>query len=427
VRSHTLHAALRSYVEEAAWTLAVETAEGAEIGFELAEQGAGRRTPLYCYRPLVDDFLRDRIPVLDRLETFGAALRALAPHEGTDRYLKAHGQRVPAEPAVRAQAALPVFLGRVFADQTEFVFDEGRFMRAYTQLEDALFSGRAHAAVVVPVLGLDIESAEIVLGEGLTLARGDTMLPAPPSEALVGGDVLASFRAEVADHGPDPFLAAGRAFRRLLTALRLYDEGGIALGPVAWTRLDDGPWRAAPLGAGGVATGVTLVAPEEEDELPAFISLVGRRTPRSGELAWALARYGMACERPTAQEALSDVLLALRAILEPEGPGSSRLAGRLAVLCATPAQRPRLAECAAHAVSLERAIVAGTAPVSPAADALIDELSGHLRALLRDVLCGHLDADLRNLADRIAAEEEAARLRDADQPTDDRAPVDELF
>jgi hypothetical protein len=28
----------------------------------------------------------------------------------------------------------------------------------------------------------------------------------------------------------------------------------------------------------------------------------------------------------------------------------------------------------------------------------------HLRALLRDVLCGHLDADLRGLADRLVAQ-----------------------
>jgi hypothetical protein len=57
----------------------------------------------------------------------------------------------------------------------------------------------------------------------------------------------------------------------------------------------------------------------------------------------------------------------------------------------------RVAQC----VTLERAIIAGTVPRSPEVDALIDELLGHLRALLRDVLCGHLDADLRGLADRL--------------------------
>jgi hypothetical protein len=175
----------------------------------------------------------------------------------------------------------------------------------------------------------------------------------------------------------------------------------VALGPVAWTRVDEGSWRPATLGAGGVPQGLTLVESEEEDELRAFCSLVARRTPRSGELAWALARYGMACERGVPAESLSDVLLALRALLEPEGAASGRLPGRLAALCAVPDEREALAERAAEAIRLERAIVAGTAPHSPAVDALIVEMTGHLRALLRDVLCGHLDADVRGLADRL--------------------------
>ena len=33
------------------------------------------------------------------------------------------------------------------------------------------------------------------------------------------------------------------------------------------------------------------------------------------------------------------------------------------------------------------------------------ELSGHLRALLRDVLCGHLDPDLRAVAEEMLADD----------------------
>jgi hypothetical protein len=36
-------------------------------------------------------------------------------------------------------------------------------------------------------------------------------------------------------------------------------------------------------------------------------------------------------------------------------------------------------------------------------DALVDELTEYLRALLRDVLCGHLDADLCGVADELLA------------------------
>jgi hypothetical protein len=58
----------------------------------------------------------------------------------------------------------------------------------------------------------------------------------------------------------------------------------------------------------------------------------------------------------------------------------------------------------AHAISLERAVIAGLAPAEPGVSALVDELAEHLRALLRDVLCGHLDPDLRALADELLAE-----------------------
>jgi hypothetical protein len=407
MRSHTLHAALRSYAEEAAALLHGETAAGAEVPFELVEEGAGRRTPLYCYRPLVGEFVRTRTGALERLPGHSTALAALGDHaDRVSRYLTAIGERPNGGPP----AALQAFLGRVFGEATDFALEEPRFARAYTQLEEAIFAGRTDATVVVPVIGMDIASPEVVLGEGLSLRRADG-LPGAPADASRDADVLAVFRATVADGAPDPFVQAGRRFRRLLTALRLYDDGGIALGPVAWTRVDDGPWRAGMLGTGAGAAayeGLVLLEPEEEDELRAFCNLIARRTPRAGELAWALGRFELACERPTRAEALTDVLLALRALLEPEGSESGRLPGRLAALCATTEERTALAARTLHALSLERAVVAGTAPRSEQVDALIDELTDHLRALLRDVLCGHLDSDLRTLADRLLAEEAPA-------------------
>jgi hypothetical protein len=66
-----------------------------------------------------------------------------------------------------------------------------------------------------------------------------------------------------------------------------------------------------------------------------------------------------------------------------------------------PEDRAAMTERVAQCVTLERAVIAGTAPRSAEVDTLIHELLGHLRALLRDVLCGHLEADLRGLADRL--------------------------
>ena len=55
-------------------------------------------------------------------------------------------------------------------------------------------------------------------------------------------------------------------------------------------------------------------------------------------------------------------------------------------------------------------MIAGLAPAEPGVDALVDELAEHLRALLRDVICGHLDADLRSVADELLAEAAERRV-----------------
>ena len=263
--------------------------------------------------------------------------------------------------------------------------------------------------VVAPLLGiaLDRKTTEIALGEGLALVRGDVLDDAPPD--AVWGDaeeahVLAVLTVAQDRAAPAPVSVARVRFRRTLTALRLFERGGFALGPVAWTRIDAGSWRSVPLGGSGRPRLTRRIPADQEDELRAFCNLVARRTPRGGETAWALARFEMGCERLAPFEALTDYLLALRALLEPEGPASGRLAGRLAAICARPEDRATVAERTAHAISLERAVIAGLAPAQTGVDALVDELAEQLRALLRDVLCGHLEPDLCGVADDLLAE-----------------------
>lgn len=414
MRHHPLHAALSAFAEEAAWQLTSATEDGAEIPFELVEtRGARRDTPLYCYRPLTDTFIRERVGVLGRLPTYPAAAHALAAFDGVGDYLRAQREpRVPVDPRERADAALRVFISRVFSEATEFVITHERLERAFLELQDALLDGRAEAVVVAPVFGLRLVSPEVPMGQGLSLVRGDELDEAPPEAVWPAGVdepcVLACLTATNDPGAPAPLSEAAVRFRRLLSALRLYDPVRVALGPVAWERTGAGPWSLGNLGTGGRANGVLVIDATAEDELRAFCNLVSRRTPRAGELAWALRRYELGCERPNAFEALTDHLLALRALLEPEGPPSGRLAGRVAVLCATEADRAAVTERLAHVVSLERAIVAGLAPADGGVEALLAEVTGHLRALLRDVLCGHLDSDLRTVADRLLTESSAA-------------------
>jgi len=412
VRNHTLHGVIEAFAAEAAMLLCAETASGAEVGFELVDAAGGPRgrVPLYCYRPLTGAFISERRRLLSGLPTYAPAVRALMGLDGTDSYLRQRGELpIPSERRERADAVLRAFLAVLYTDRSEFAFDPDRFEPAYNELEQALYEGRAVTTVVAPLLGiaLDPDTAEVALGEGLTLVRGDAFHDAPPD--AVWGDaeeahVLIVLTVAQDRAAPAPVSAARVRFRRTLTALRLFERGGFALGPVAWTRIDAGSWRSVPLGGSGRPRFALRIPAEQEDELRAFCNLVARRTPRGGETAWALSRFEMGCERLAPFEALTDYLLALRALLEPEGPASGRLAGRLAAICAKPEDRAAVAERTAHAISLERAVIAGLAPAEPGVDALVDELSEQLRALLRDVLCGHLEPDLCSVADNLLAQ-----------------------
>ncbi|MBV9605823.1 MAG: hypothetical protein JO027_11970 [Solirubrobacterales bacterium] len=403
---------MEAFVSEAAMQLTAETASGAEVPFELVETEGGPRgrVPLYCYRPLTGTFIRDRLGMLAAIPTYAPALRALSALDGVEAYLRQRGEtRIPGGQRECADAALRSFLSGVFAERTEFGFDEARFAAAYAELEEALYEGRAVTTVVAPILGiaLDAETDELALGDGLSLIAGDALDDAP-SDAVWGDgeapNVLIVLSVAQDRAAPAPLSVARARFRRTLTALRLFERGGYALGPVAWTRIDGGAWRTVALGGSGRPGLPRLIAAEQEDEFRAFCNLVARRAPRSGEVAWALARFEMGCERLAPFEALTDYLLALRALLEPEGPASGRLAGRLAAICAMPEERAAVAERTAHAISLERAVIGGLAPAHPGVDALVDELAAYLRALLRDVLCGHLDSDLCSVADELLAQ-----------------------
>jgi hypothetical protein len=411
VRDRALHSILEAFTADAAGQLSAATAAGAEVPFEIVgTEGRTGRVPLYCYRPLTGQFIDERLGLVSALPTYAPAARALAGLDRVAAYLTARGEpRVPAEPRERADAALRSFLRAVFAERSQFGFDPARFELAYGELERALYDGQMVTTVIAPLLGiaLDHSSRELELGDGLSLIRGDAVDDAP-AEAVWGDSgephLLAMLTVSQDPSRQPPVSLARARFRRVLTALRLYERGGYALGPLAWTRTGTGPWRPLPFGGSGRPRLLTMIGSAHEDELRAFFNLVARRTPATGELAWALARFEMGCERLAPFEALSDYLLALRALLEPEGPASGRLVARLSAICARPEERGAFAERTARTIALERAVIAGLAPAEPGADALVDELCEHLRAVLRDALCGHLPPDLVRLADELLAE-----------------------
>ncbi len=408
MRDRGLHSILEAFTREAASQLAAEAADGAEIPFELAQADPRPgRVPLYCYRPLTGEFIDSQLPVLARLPSYLAAARALAVVERVGAYLTRRGyQSVPEEPRTRAELALRALLRAVFADRSEFGFEPERFELAYRELEETLYEGQTLTTVIAPLLGLalDTTTAELPLGEGLSLIRADK-LDGAPEQAIWGesGDPQLLAVLNVAhDPGEPPSLASARSrFRRLLSALRLFERGSYALAPVAWARSGGGAWWPVASGGSGRGGLPLLIEASQEDELRAFCSLVARRAPRSGRVGWALGRFELGAERQEPGEGLTDHLLALRALLEPEGPASGRLAWRVAAICVPPDQRLAATERVAAAVALEQELIAGASPSAPEADQLAAEIAEHLRALLRDIICGHLDPDPVPFADEL--------------------------
>ncbi len=426
MRSIQLQAALTEFVAQAAAGLHADVLAGQEVQFELASQaGRGRgASPLYCYQPLTGAYIAERFPKLRRLEAYGRASSLLEDFDGLDRYLvsagltdiprRARGGNGAGPARARCDAALLALLQEAFAEQTDF--DRSleqhpeRLERALERLEDSTFAAAGELTLVATLHGLTIASPEIQLTRGLLIAQPDALQGAP-EQALSMADgqqdhLLVVFRVE----NPDPRAAIEQGtgvVRELLRALRLFGDGRIALGPLAWTRIGSAPWGTVALGTGGRPHGMLLVSTEQEDELRAFCNMVSRRAPHDNEIAWALRRFELGCERASEYEAISDHLMALRALLagpselEPDGSPDGLLAGRLAALCATPERRGALAERTLGAIALEREAIAGTAIERASGLALARDLSDHLRALLRDVVCGHLPSDLVSLADEL--------------------------
>ena len=309
----------------------------------------------------------ERWSALRSAESHARAAELLGGLEGLDRYLLARearfgqseqpllggrdrrpGSRDRRPPTrARADAALRALLGDVFAEQSDFSLREERLRGALERLDCTAHAGATEVTLLATLHGLTIASPELALASGLTLARPDELLDLPEGalapELVDGAEGTGHLVVAFTTEDTDAFAAIARGrevLRELLRALRLFGDGRIALGRLAWARAGAGAWGVHALNWGGRPHGMLLVSSEQEDELRAFCNLVSRRAPHENELAWALARYEMGCERGTELDALSDYLLALRALLEPEGPSSGLLAGRLAALCAMPAERP---------------------------------------------------------------------------------------
>jgi hypothetical protein len=409
MRNRALYGALRDFALEAAALLTDDLREGAEVEFDVIDQ-AGRHGPtLYQYKPRTQGFLAERWSRLRELDTCTSAAAELG--SGAALWLGVNGGGAglsgeQAEPALRAM------LERLYEDATSFGFPEERFERVYREVEATLYRDALAARVVAPLRGVAIEAKRIELGDGLSLVRGEIADAPPEAVYPENGDgepaVLCVLERDVTSDDGITASEAEDRFTRLVSALRLWAPGRIGLGAPGWRSTDGGPWQPLPFGGGaGGPAGDWFLPSGEEAGLCEFFAAIERADPPQ-HVAWARARFEMGCERASEADALSDYLLGLRALLDATSDaGEASLALRVAALCAEEGRRRLVQRRVETTIALERFVMGGGPRSWPEGDSpagVVAEVEGHLRAMLRDVLCGYLDSDLKGVADDILLE-----------------------
>jgi hypothetical protein len=422
--------ALRTMAADAAKRFRELVAAGHEIPYDVQEPGNG--SPLPRYIPLTERFVRDHAPTLLELDSFGSACAAIESAELAGPYLEEFGIKVPPDARKRAELAGVVFLCRLWTDSTDFSLDGKRLGEAITELEAGGETPEDEIEVVVPLRGLQMPLVRLELATA-TIVRADTVDVPAEARASEGASAagweptfLAAARVSVGEGSqedgeptPDTGARAVEAFRQLITALRLFQAGGVGLGPYAWTRAGANRWRRIATGAGRPRRGGYRLAEEGLGDLTTLSRVLAyRSTPFgrpgqhgpgiAGALARAISRFEAGLERNVVLEALNDYLLALRFMLEGGGPADLGLPMRVAALCAEPEQRSETKAVVDRALALERELWSGepAPPLNGAEGAhtsaetavAIEDLT---RAVLKDAACGHLGSDLRATADEI--------------------------
>jgi hypothetical protein len=256
--------------------------------------------------------------------------------------------------------------------------------------------------LVVPLVGLHMSLPRLRLPHGVQLVRADA-IEAPVEAMRSEGMGRAAWEPQflaVAEQGDGPDSAADslNQLSDLVSIMRLYKGGGIGLGPHAFAPTGESRWRRIATGAPAPRGDGYRLSDEEARELVALAETLEARPDPAGPLAWAVRRFELGCERPSALEGLSDHLLALRAVLDGQGPVGASLPMRAAALIAD-GSHDRLAarERLEAAMEIERAQMAG-GPNENAAG-LAGWVEESVRRIMRDAALGELGADLNEAAD----------------------------
>jgi hypothetical protein len=401
MRDFLLSEALKRLSADAAVRLSGLVAAGEQIPFDVAQR-EGPDALFYRYEPLTACFVLEREEELRALPSFVPARDAVAAAGVAAPYLESCGEQVPADPRERAAKMLVVFLTSLWEGCTEFSLDRERLDRALAALAAEASDPDEGEVLIAPLAGLRMSQQSLELAADVRVIRAD-LIEAPVEAMRSEGMERASWEPQflaVAEQedGSDSATSALRRLRELVSVMRIFKAGGVALGPFAFAPAGEGHWSRVPTGVPAARPGGYRLSEEEAERLAGLARALEARPDPDGAISWAIGRFEMGCARESALEGLSDHILALRAVLDGQGPVGASLPMRAAALIAGESGdridvRGRIDE----ALALERSLMAG----APARGG--EELAAWVEEGVRDVLrraaLGELGDDLSAAAE----------------------------
>ena len=361
-------------------------ASGAELPFDLEPTDDGP-LPMYSYAPLTGQFIERHLVELRRLEAF-VEVREIAGEEAAIGFMVGlwEGKTEFDVAGDRLQGAVDAVLATVRSDS-----------------EEATPAGE----VIVPLVGFHMPKDEIEL-DGVRIVRADLVEDAPVDAidaTRSGGRGKPGFLATISCGlaAVAPAAAVADDLRRALRTMRLFRPGAVGLAPHGWAKRSRG-WERFGTGVGRPRQGGYRLTGNEVGELESFSRSLAERGSRIPSLDWAASRFELGAERTSLIEALSDYLLALRALLEGGGPARTAMTARVAALACEPDEREQGRVCVERALVLERKLMSGDRykPVIGASPLdVIAELEELLRRIPTGSATGERSGDLRAAADEI--------------------------
>ncbi|HEV2789818.1 MAG TPA: hypothetical protein VGV69_00790 [Solirubrobacterales bacterium] len=400
MRDFLLNESIKRLAGEAATRFSSLVAMGEEIPFDVAAD-AGDDSAFYSYVPMTGRYVVEHADELRALPSFAPAREAAVEAGVASPYLEARGEVVPADPGERAEAMLTTFFAELWEGSTGFALDRERLEAALATLDAEAHDADEADVLIAPIVGLRMSMPRLQLPSGVRVVRADS-IEAPIEAMRSEGMGRAAWEPQylaVAEQDPeDGADTALQQLRELVSVMRLFKAGGIGLGPYAFAPTGEGCWRRIATGAPATRPGGYRLSEAEAEELVEFGTALEARPDPDSALTWAVGRFDMGCERPTALEGLSDHLLAMRAVLEGHGPVGASLPLRAAALIEDESMdRIEARQQVEDVLELERAMMNGR-PVLGAVE-LAGWAEEGVRKLLRQAALGELGDDLSTVAD----------------------------